>query len=759
MLVEVRPTRSLQEIIKRRQQYDFVGRERQVNGFRENLALPLDDERRRFIYDVYGEGGVGKTWLLRRFHAIAQQNGMITAWSDDAEGDVVAVMEQIAARIEAQGRSMAVFVECLRAYRQTEAGSRVAGDTSRSSSSPAFTLLEGPIAAVRAPIERPPLGFANRRRPTPSRRDFASAFDASDSSRMSGHEATLGPRLLEPGDDPSIGEPIRVLSATFIRSLRAIAQDVPIGLFFDGFEHTGGFLEDWLCAILEGRYGELPASTIIGIAGREKLDGTRWGSFESVIAWVPLDRFSDEEARTFLARKGIVDEAVIGNLIRVSGRLPALLATAALGGGDRVVAESDDDAVGYFLQSLDDPRRRAVVLDAALPRRLDADLLSYLIDRPDAAAVAEWLRNLPFVEKRQGAWVYREGVRDSLVRRQRRESPERWAATHGRLAAYYEGLADGLHRDPDNRRDDPSWQGYALEALYHHLCASPSGFLPKALGGFVRAFGGQTAFARRWCETIEQAGADAGDDALRNWGRQLADGVAAYADGRHAEAADLFDRVIAAIEPDARCQPEALSWHGRLLYAAGRIEQALRTYTRLVEQAPDSARYWVDKGVLLARLGHYPQAVEDFDRALTIEPDSVTALANRAEAHRLMEAYDRALADYSRVMELDPDNASILGSRGRVYVALERFEDALSDLNRALALAPDEAWILAERGSAYRGLRRYEEALTDLNRALRLKPDSVWALAVRGDVYWQLKRYDAARADFNRALDLQVQHR
>jgi hypothetical protein len=52
--------RSLQDIIKQRQQSVFVGREEQLNLFQQNLSLPLDDDRRYFLFNAWGQGGVGK---------------------------------------------------------------------------------------------------------------------------------------------------------------------------------------------------------------------------------------------------------------------------------------------------------------------------------------------------------------------------------------------------------------------------------------------------------------------------------------------------------------------------------------------------------------------------------------------------------------------------------------------------------------------------------------------------------------------------
>ncbi|MBH8552447.1 ATP-binding protein [Nostocaceae cyanobacterium CENA357] len=64
--------KSLQDILKQRQQSGFVGREEQVNVFRQNLKLPLEDSRRHFLFNVWGQGRVGKTTLLRQFRQIAE---------------------------------------------------------------------------------------------------------------------------------------------------------------------------------------------------------------------------------------------------------------------------------------------------------------------------------------------------------------------------------------------------------------------------------------------------------------------------------------------------------------------------------------------------------------------------------------------------------------------------------------------------------------------------------------------------------------
>ena len=99
--------KSLGEIRRRRQRKGFVGREEQLRFFRSNFEF--EDDRRYFVINVSGQGGVGKTWLLRRFEKVAGECGAVTACTDEAEEDVPAVMNRLAEQFAAQGYSLDDF--------------------------------------------------------------------------------------------------------------------------------------------------------------------------------------------------------------------------------------------------------------------------------------------------------------------------------------------------------------------------------------------------------------------------------------------------------------------------------------------------------------------------------------------------------------------------------------------------------------------------------------------------------------------------
>ncbi|MBF2026876.1 MAG: ATP-binding protein [Oscillatoriales cyanobacterium C42_A2020_001] len=79
-------SKSLQEIVKQRQQTTFVGREPQIALFWQNLERS-PEFRDYFIFNVWGQGGVGKSTLLRQFRKIADEAQFATALTSEHSSD------------------------------------------------------------------------------------------------------------------------------------------------------------------------------------------------------------------------------------------------------------------------------------------------------------------------------------------------------------------------------------------------------------------------------------------------------------------------------------------------------------------------------------------------------------------------------------------------------------------------------------------------------------------------------------------------
>jgi tetratricopeptide (TPR) repeat protein len=183
--------------------------------------------------------------------------------------------------------------------------------------------------------------------------------------------------------------------------------------------------------------------------------------------------------------------------------------------------------------------------------------------------------------------------------------------------------------------------------------------------------------------------------------------------GRRAAAADALRRTFQ-IEP---AHPAGLHSLGRLLYAEGRLEEALEAYRHALAAAPGDAEVAVNLASALLAAGSSGEAGSLLARVLAARPDFIPA--------RIAQA--------------------------RLLDRLGRFEESLA----CLEAAPRRVLVLElERSRALRNLGRDDEAkalLEALVASSELTPDDhVEACFGLGEVCERLGDYDAAFAWFRR---------
>jgi tetratricopeptide (TPR) repeat protein len=693
--------------LKQQQKSLFVGRENHLTTFRYNLTRPPEDWC--FLFNIWGQGGVGKTTLLGQFRKLAGEAAFVSAKTDDTDTTVPEAMARFAAQLAQVGYPLPHFTERYTVYRQKKQELETDPEAPQG-----FSVLVG-----RA-IAKAGLGFAKQ---VPGSGAVTPFLDEDSITNQAGEWAAYVAKKLGNKDEVQLVQsPIAVLTPLWLQDLGAIAEQANLLLVFDVYERTSNFLDDWLRQILAGDYGDLPLNVIWVIAGREELARNAWSEYESAISRISLEPFSDEEAQQYPTRQGITHPQVIEVILHLSGRLPLLVAMLAAGNptDPSQIGDVSGDAVERFLQWVEDPTRRRLALDAALPRCLNRDLIALLHGEDHADQLFTWLRQMPFVSESAEGWVYHEVVRTLMLRHKQRETPQGWAELHSKLAAYHEHQATVLQLTEPQGWHDHNWQTHTLNALYHRLCESPQRHLPKALNQFVKALNQSGKLAAYWSETITQAGKTAESKSLQQLAICLTNILQAYREKNN--------EVVASELTSLLQRPELEPQNQGILFA-----HRAKAY------------YWLDRS---------EEAVQDYDRAISLNPQEVDVIADRARGYGQMKNYEEALNDANRAVELDPGSAWALVSRGRIYRDLERYEQALNDANCAVELDPKSAVARYSRGRTYLAMKSYEEALQDFNHAVELYHDKTAAIGQRGYTYYLLEQYDKALADFNQAIEL-----
>ncbi|WP_224058667.1 tetratricopeptide repeat protein [Streptomyces kanamyceticus] len=735
---------SMQGLIRQRRRAGFVGRRDELRAFGENFEFPPEDDRHRFLFHVHGPAGVGKTSLVREMSQLATGRGAFVVYVDEATVDVPSVLAETAAQFAQQGRTVKALERSLAAYRQraheaVAAAAREPGPDVPSAGSAAMARA-GVVGLGMVPV----VGA------------FAGVVDA---DRVAHGADRLRARFRSQEDARLVLEPERVLTPVLLAELTEAADAAPwLVLFFDTYERTAPFLDRWLHEVMTtDRHGELPANVVVVTAGQRPLDPARWDGAADFAVELPLRPFTETEARDLLTAKGVTEEPVVTEVLRLSGRLPVLVSTLAETGpaAPDDVGDPSATAVERFLKWEQDPVRRAAALDCALPRRLDEEIVRAAADGGGEvpAELFGWLRALPFVRAdRTGAARYHDVVRAPMLRLRRTTAPALWSSGHTRVAGLYArrraAVEEELRSAAGRPWMHPGWRALRVEELYHQLCAGPRAALPGVLREGIEACRAGTATAREWARAVADAADDTDAEHLRAWAD---DCRAALADERTG-ALDVLELFLARPGLDDAGRVAAYNVHGLRLFHLGRLREALGDHERAI--ALDPADPWGHHGLAITyrALGEYETALHHLDAADAVVPGAEWVARDRGETYRRMGRPADALPWLDRAHAIDPSEPLTLGSRGQVKFVLGRPHEALADLDRALALWPDYPWALARRAHIRHAVGDVAGAFADLDRAAELDPDGARIHGERGDVLRFSDRHEEAVAAYDTAL-------
>ena len=358
----------------------LIGREMQQDWFQRSLLRP-DDRESRFIFSVSGQGGVGKTTLLKDFRRIAEEFGHVCAYVDEGVAtnpvnDVPEVMWRLAEDFERQGFRFDEFQRRYKDYRVKKQ------ELEASPEGPKGLMGDVVRGGTKMALE-----FGKEAIP------FGGLIDSEMVATKTGELASYGwERFRNKDDERLIRETLEELTPLFLRGLGRVPEGKTVVLLLDTFEVTGAFLEPWVLALLEEEFGEIGRGLMVCIGGRNPLDRNVWTEWEDFIARSPLEPFTEGEARSFLGQKGILGEAVIGEIWRLSaGGLPLLVSMMALNAPTAVdaVVDACDDAVTRFLRWETDEARKALALALAIDKKLCHPYSTAWITAPTALIIAQ----------------------------------------------------------------------------------------------------------------------------------------------------------------------------------------------------------------------------------------------------------------------------------------------------------------------------------------------------------------------------------
>ncbi len=167
-----------------------------------------------------------------------------------------------------------------------------------------------------------------------------------------------------------------------------------------------------------------------------------------------------------------------------------------------------------------------------------------------------------------------------------------------------------------------------------------------------------------------------------------------------------------------------------------------------------SADRLVERGLSKAITGDWQGAIADYTLAIQQNPNFAAAYNNRGIAYRQLGQHQQAIADYTQAILLTPNNAELFNNRAIAHLSLGQRQMAISDFTTAISLNPNYARAHYGRGTVRRQVNDHQGAMADFDRAIQIDPTYADAYYGRGLYRQALGDRPAALQDFQRAADL-----
>ena len=188
---------------------------------------------------------------------------------------------------------------------------------------------------------------------------------------------------------------------------------------------------------------------------------------------------------------------------------------------------------------------------------------------------------------------------------------------------------------------------------------------------------------------------------------------------------------------------------------AGRVDEALREYDRVLAVTRPHAVPHEGKGLALLDKGRVDEAIVELEKAIALNPRSAKTYRHLWLAYDRKGLADEALAAAQTAVAADPEFAEAYSSLGISYGRRGRFEDSERAFAKALALEPGNLQYLANLATTYQRAGKLDEAIDLYRKTRALDPRApVYAINL-GNTYLQKGMVLEAIAEFQRAVELQ----
>lgn len=189
-------------------------------------------------------------------------------------------------------------------------------------------------------------------------------------------------------------------------------------------------------------------------------------------------------------------------------------------------------------------------------------------------------------------------------------------------------------------------------------------------------------------------------------------------------------------------------------HQAGRVADAEKLYSQLLQIEPAHPDALHLLGVLYQQTGHSTKSIELINRAIALRGDMPLYHNNLGSAYCSAQDFGSAVSSFKRAIELQEHYPHAHFNLGNAYKEQGLLAQAVESLKAAVQQEPSYIDAYKNLSTVYMKLYDYTSSLEILDKAFQLAPADFEVLNNRANTYMQMGAFDKARQCFNQAVSI-----
>ncbi|MGB5914007.1 MAG: tetratricopeptide repeat protein [Phormidesmis sp.] len=191
----------------------------------------------------------------------------------------------------------------------------------------------------------------------------------------------------------------------------------------------------------------------------------------------------------------------------------------------------------------------------------------------------------------------------------------------------------------------------------------------------------------------------------------------------------------------------------------GQFDEAERQWSALIEQLPEEAAVWSNRGNVRVRQNNLEGARADYTKAIALAPTEPDPYLTRGALWEAMGEWDKAIDHYHQVLQIDPEDPAAYNNRGNAEAGRGDWVLAIADYQAAITLQPSFSLAYGNYALALYQTDEQQKALQIMKSLVRKYPNFADMRAALTAVLWELGRRGEAESNWVAVIGLDARYK